>query len=455
MWENDQVKYVRVSVQLLLVGAVLLVAPSTAGDAKCEDNDGPITHPLMDLSTDEIINYFGYPAETHYITTVDGYILTMHRIPNPGGVPVYLQHGFMDSSATWVLTGPGKALAFILADEGYDVWMGNFRGNRYSRNHVCKSVEDNEFWDFCWDDMGKKDVTAMIDHVLDVTCWPKLFHVGHSMGTTTFYVTASCVPEYNQKVFAHFSLAPVAFMKHCKSPIRYFTYWEPFLQRETGTWENGAKPSDLIEQIEKNIIDHRGKEDDLPDVKALKTIGKIALHGMQHGELTVEIDEPLKELCIANSTNENICKNFMFIIFGYDEKQMDESLIPVFLGHTPAGSSVKVMNHYAQEIDSGHFRQFDYHSPKQNLRHYNSVTPPKYDLNQITVPISLHYSSNDALAAVLDVQRLAKGLPNLINMQLVDDPMWNHIDFTWGIEAPKLVYENVISIMKNITMPPY
>lgn len=42
--------------------------------------------------------------------TEDGYILTMHRIPNPGGTPVLLVHGLFDSSATWVLMGPGKSL---------------------------------------------------------------------------------------------------------------------------------------------------------------------------------------------------------------------------------------------------------------------------------------------------------------------------------------------------------
>lgn len=55
--------------------------------------------------------------EEHFVTTADGYILGMHRIPSspraPRGVrraAVYLQHGLLDSSATWVAAGPERGL---------------------------------------------------------------------------------------------------------------------------------------------------------------------------------------------------------------------------------------------------------------------------------------------------------------------------------------------------------
>ena len=104
--------------------------------------------------------------------TEDGYILNLHRIPcgragcgDGKRQPVFLQHGILASSADWVISGPEKALAFILADLGYDVWLGNARGNTYSRHHINMSTNDKKYWDFSFHEMAIYDIPAEIDFI--------------------------------------------------------------------------------------------------------------------------------------------------------------------------------------------------------------------------------------------------------------------------------------------------
>lgn len=168
----------------------------------------------------------GYPAETHTLTTEDCYILEMHRIPQgqnkkENRPPVLLLHGILGSSADWVMASPSQSLGFILADAGYDVWLGNMRGNTYSRGHCTLSPDEVEFWDFSFDHVGQYDIPAMMDKIQEVTGAQKIFYVGFSMGTTSFFAMANTRPEYQDKLYMANLLAPVAYVDHMTSPLRY------------------------------------------------------------------------------------------------------------------------------------------------------------------------------------------------------------------------------------------
>lgn len=70
---------------------------------------------------------------------------------------VILQHGLMGSCADWIINGQ-DSLAFLLVEQGYDVWINNSRGNRYSRNHVRLDPDtDKQYWDFSFTEMAKYD----------------------------------------------------------------------------------------------------------------------------------------------------------------------------------------------------------------------------------------------------------------------------------------------------------
>lgn len=62
-----------------------------------------------------MIRKAGYSAEAHIVQTEDGYLLTLHRIPGDRNTPpVLLQHGFLCSSADWVIPGKDKGLGTTL-----------------------------------------------------------------------------------------------------------------------------------------------------------------------------------------------------------------------------------------------------------------------------------------------------------------------------------------------------
>lgn len=57
-----------------------------------------------------------------------------------------MQHGVECDMTFWVWNLPEVAPAFVLARAGYDVWLGNNRGNRFSINHLSLDPKKKEFW---------------------------------------------------------------------------------------------------------------------------------------------------------------------------------------------------------------------------------------------------------------------------------------------------------------------
>ena len=95
--------------------------------------------PDMTKTFDEIVMENGFIFEEHPVITSDGYKLNLFRIRSentPSDAPaVLLQHGILDSAICWITHRADVAPAFQLVRAGYDVWLGNQRGSRYSRGH--------------------------------------------------------------------------------------------------------------------------------------------------------------------------------------------------------------------------------------------------------------------------------------------------------------------------------
>ena len=98
------------------------------------------------------------------MVTEDGYILTVGRIPGPfestnqKRPPIILQHGLGTNMMQWVFNTNDTAQAFVLSRAGYDVWMPNNRGTRYSLGHVTLDAKrDSAYWHWSWEQMGIYD----------------------------------------------------------------------------------------------------------------------------------------------------------------------------------------------------------------------------------------------------------------------------------------------------------
>lgn len=197
---------------------------------------------------------------------------------------VFLMHGLLSSSDCWILNGPESAIAFLLVDAGYDVWMGNARGNVYSKNHATKSPLLPPFWDFEWHDIALYDLPAMIDYILYTTQQDALHYVGHSQGTTTFMVLLSTITGYNKKIKSAHLLAPVGYMENMQSPLA--TIAGPLL----GT------PLLLTELM--------GTSEFMPSNKLMNMLGPV--------------------LCQEKSLFVSMCSNVLFLIAGWDSVYINE-----------------------------------------------------------------------------------------------------------------------------------
>ncbi|KAK2491747.1 hypothetical protein MC885_005145 [Smutsia gigantea] len=395
-------------------------------------------NPEVWMNISEIITYNGYPSEEYEVTTQDGYILSINRIPHgqinaksTGPRPVvYMQHALFADNASWLENYANGSLGFLLADAGYDVWMGNSRGNTWSRRHKTLSVTEEKFWAFSFDEMAKYDLQGIIDFIVNKTGQEKLYFVGHSLGSTIGFAAFSTVPELAQRIKMNFALSPLLSFKY---PTGIFT--RLFLL-----------PNFMI----KRFFGTKGCF--LEDKK-----GKV---------LTARI--------CNNKVLWVICSEFMSLWAGWNNKNMNmhnaspaserhslfhwaiiavmcfislQSRMDVYMSHAPTGSSIQNILHIKQLYQSDEFRAYDWGSEAENVHHYNQSHPPIYDLTAMKVPTAIWAGGNDVLVTPQDVARILPQIRNLHYFNLLPD--WNHFDFIWGLDAPQRVYSKIIDLMKS------
>ncbi|XP_057312925.1 gastric triacylglycerol lipase-like [Hydractinia symbiolongicarpus] len=365
--------------------------------------------PEEHMNVSQMIKYHGYPCENHDVVTEDGYILSLQRIPHgrkevpPKHEVVFLQHGLIDSSATWVNNLPEQSLGFILADLGYDVWLGNSRGNTYSKRHVNLTTDDPKFWDFSFNEMAQFDLPASLNYALKISNTSQLYYTGHSQGTMIGFIQFGRQPELGKKVKTFFALAPVATVGYIKGALKIMSYFSPEIEF---------------------LIKILGIKDFFPNNWLMKLLADT--------------------ICAAHFS-EKYCADLIFLMTGFDTKNLNDTRIPIYVSHTPAGTSVKDILHFVQLIKSKKFQRYDY-GEAENLVYYNQTTPPCYDVSLMETPVALFTATNDWLADPEDVKGLKPKLKNIVFSKNIE--VWNHMDFVWGEDAHSVIYADIIKLLQ-------
>ncbi|XP_060097267.1 lipase member M-like [Heteronotia binoei] len=392
--------------QLLAMTFLVMGFICSEGSLKKERKVNP--EAFMNIS--EIIQYEHYPNEEYEVLTDDGYYLTVNRIPygrensdNKGPKPaVLVLPGILTSTATWVLNTPNNSLGFVLADAGFDVWLANNRGSRWCKKHLRLSMDQEEFWDFSFHEMGMNDLPAIINFILAKTGQQQIFYIGYSQSATIALIAFSAMPQLAQKIKILFALGPVYLLQNNKSPFGKFAY----------------TPAGLMKTV----------------------LGKK--------QYCILPNNGLREFAVKLCNKgfwDKICSKVLFMAGGIGQNNVNTSRMDVYAAHLPGCTSLKNMIHWSQVIQSESLKPFDYDS--KNVDKYNQTIPPSYKVKDMKVPTVVWSGGKDIMASPKDIEVLLSVLGNVIYYRQV--PHWMHYDFVFGLDARQQVYDDLVKMIKH------
>ncbi|KAF8953666.1 Alpha/Beta hydrolase protein [Flammula alnicola] len=357
---------------------------SANSDPSADYDHRLLAHKIRKAKTfGQICALHGYMHEEHVVTTEDGYLLLLHRIlpkenasksAQTSGLQkpvVYLQHGLLTNSELFMcIADPAKCLPLVLIERGYDIWLGNNRGNKYSRNHTHKSVNCPEFWDFCIDDFARYDIPCSIDFVLNFTGSTKLSYIGFSQGTAQAFAALSIYPELNDKIDIFVALAPIMHPAGFSSSLI----------------DSAVKSNPSL------FFRFFGRKSMFPSVAMWQSIlPTFFLHKC--------IDIAL--IPLLGCSNHNITKTQKIAAYS----------------HIYCSSSVKVVVHWGQIMRTSVFGTYDDGMPATT----------RYPTENIKTPIVLIYGDQDSL---FDIDPALEHLPAGVACERLRS--YEHIDVLWG-----------------------
>lgn len=360
------------------------------------------------ITAEHFITEAGYPQESHTVTTDDGYILYLHRLPRPNATrTVFFQHGILDTSLGWVCSGVTDSLAFSAWDQGYDVWLGNSRSNP-PRHHNDPNISTDQYWRYTLNELGMKDIGAQLEYIHQIKCSElesglygdstmlhrcksetftdpdsvdppsegdddndtlpySLFVVGHSLGAAALlvYLVTSLYEKKTHYIRRIILMSPAGFHHVFPIVLHPFRWILPPI-----AW----------------LMEHG--------------FGRKGIPLMIPGSFTrLFVFKILQDIVQYPAIREFVKRSIRWAMNG-DVSPWEFALqLPHYDVHSMPGISVHTTLHLIQFISSGRFQLYDYGSPVQNMRHYGLPAP--LDLAseywRIDIPVDIVAGTNDGV----------------------------------------------------------
>ncbi|KAH8032270.1 hypothetical protein HPB51_024047 [Rhipicephalus microplus] len=350
------------------------------------------------LSPCELIKYNGYPCEMSYATTDDGYLLEVDHVPHgreasPSTAnnqatprfPVLLLPAFTSASDMWFLNPPSQSPGFLLVDRGFDVWSMNSREAKSYSNHTTLSQSEPKYWRWSFDEIGRYDVAACVNHVLKATGAPKLTIMALSQGAAITMVFLSTRPEYNDKVNLVILYGPVANIT------------------------NAGQPMSIAVPL-------------LPPV----------LYSNNHGSFIKTF------LLFAQLINMTLSNHLSF-----------QTRMPMYVGHWPGGTSAQNMRHYHQMYKAKNFVMYDHGNLENWRRYGQMAPPAYPLENIKTPIAAFSSEGDliaDTLDVADLMERLGS---NVIFHRIVPEKKFGHLDFAIGHNANEFLHNVAMDIIEQ------
>ncbi|KAJ7668499.1 Alpha/Beta hydrolase protein [Mycena polygramma] len=359
----------------------------------------------------ELCAIYGYTPEEHVVLTKDGYLLGLHRLPSkkgqtkasPGtstGNPVvYLHHGLLMNSEVWVcLTSAERSLPFVLVEAGFDVWLGNNRGNKYSKKSIHHGPNSSKFWDFSIDDFAWHDIPDSIEYILECTKAKTLSYVGFSQGTAQAFAALSIHPQLNEKVNVFIALAPA------------------------------MSPAGLAASIVDGLM------------KASPTLMFLFFGRKSILSSAIMWQSILYPPIFAKTIDTSLRWLFAWNSYNISTQQKIAAY-----AHLYSFASVKSVVHWFQIMRNGQFQMYDDDVQSPVIRtSVSSYRPARFPTRNIVTPIVLCYGDSDSL---VDIDVMVSQLPGHTVCKRLHG--YEHLDILWGKDVDVDVIPEVLDSLKR------